>query len=186
MLVSGGRAYEVRLAGPDGSGTVTLTGLRRDPDGSTQPLAELHGTITLRDGIVELTAGAVRARCAIARDGRGVWVGWRGRAFYLEAAAEGRARPAAAVSPDELRAPMTGVLVEVRAATGAKVARDETLAVLEAMKMEYRLLSPRDGRVRDVLHSPGDRVELGSVVVRLEPEQDGRSEDAPARHLERP
>ncbi len=175
-LVSGERAYEMRLAGPDASGALTLTGRRKDADGSTTPLAELRATVTVGEGIVELAAEAERTRCAVARDRRGVWVGCRGRTFYLEAATEARARPAGGVSPDEVRSPMTGVLLEVRAVPGARVARDETLALLEAMKMEYRLPAPRDGRVLEVPGRAGDRVELGAVVVRLEPETDGRPE----------
>jgi biotin carboxyl carrier protein len=105
-------------------------------------------------------------------------VGWRGRTAFVERAAATRARPAGTVSRDEVRAPMTGVLVEVRAAPGARVARDETLAVLEAMKMEYRLPAPRDGIVQEIPHRAGDRVELGSVLVRLAPEPGAKTTPA--------
>jgi biotin carboxyl carrier protein len=81
--------------------------------------------------------------------------------------AGGSAAPKGGVSGDEVRAPMTGVLVEVRAAPGDHVRRDQVLAVLEAMKMEYRLVSPRDGEVAAVPLGAGDRTEIGSVVVRL-------------------
>ena len=175
-LMLGDRIYEVRLDGPDASGMVTLSGSRKAADGSVETLDELRAQASLTSGAVALTVDSEPMRCAIASDRRGVWVGWRGRTFYLETGGEARSRPEAAVSRDEVRAPMTGVLVEVRTAPGADVARDDTLAVLEAMKMEYRLTAPRDGRVLEVRQRQGERVELGSVVVRLEPETDGHPE----------
>jgi 3-methylcrotonyl-CoA carboxylase alpha subunit len=178
-LTLGDRIYEVRLNGPDASGTVTLAGRRIAADGSAQPLDELRAQAVLTSDSVVLTVGGEAVRCAVARDRRGVWVGWRGRTFHLETGGDSRARPAAEFSRDEVRAPMTGVLVEVRTSPGAEVSRDDTLAVLEAMKMEYRLTAPRDGRVLEVRQRQGERVELGSVVVRLEPETDGHP-DAPA------
>jgi acetyl/propionyl-CoA carboxylase alpha subunit len=42
---------------------------------------------------------------------------------------------------------MTGKLVEVRVAVGDVVEPDQVVAVIEAMKMEYRLTAPRGGRV---------------------------------------
>lgn len=178
-LTLGDRIYEVRLDGPDASGMVTLSGSRKAADGSIETLDELRAQAALTSGSVALTVDGEAVRCAVARDRRGVWVGWRGRTFYLETGGGSRARPAAEVSRDEVRAPMSGVLVEVRTSPGAEVARDDTLAVLEAMKMEYRLTAPRDGRVLEVRQRQGERVELGSVVVRLEPENYGQPE-APA------
>jgi 3-methylcrotonyl-CoA carboxylase alpha subunit len=64
---------------------------------------------------------------------------------------------------------MTGLLVDVRTSTGVRVARDDVLAVMEAMKMEYRLVAPRDGIVAEVKGAAGDRVEVGTLVVRLQP-----------------
>jgi len=129
---------------------------------------------------VEVELDGERTRCTVARDRRGVWVACRGRTFYLETTAGTRSRSTTHVSPDEVRSPMTGVLLEVRATPGSDVAHDQTLAVLEAMKMEYRLASPRAGRVLEVPARAGDRVELGTVVVRLEPESQAKPEPTPA------
>jgi biotin carboxyl carrier protein len=69
----------------------------------------------------------------------------------------------------ELRAPMTGRIVKVAATAGAAVRAGQILVILEAMKMEYRLVAPRDGTVEEVGCKEGDRVDLGHVVVRLSP-----------------
>ena len=60
-------------------------------------------------------------------------------------------------------------VAKVAATIGATVHRGESLVVLEAMKMEYRVAAPRDGVVESVVCREGDRVDLGSVLVTLEP-----------------
>jgi acetyl/propionyl-CoA carboxylase alpha subunit len=116
---------------------------------------------------LEVDLGGKKVRIAVARDGNGAWVGWNGVSCPIHPE-----RTDSAVSPQadrELRAPMTGKVVKVAAVAGAAVHAGEILVVLEAMKMEYRLVAPRDGSVEWVGCKEGDRVELGHVVVRLSP-----------------
>jgi acetyl/propionyl-CoA carboxylase alpha subunit len=167
VLQLGTELYEIRVEGPDPAGAFRVSGSRNDRQGSA-PLTPLSGRIVPRDGALDLVTPGGVLRCRVAREGRGVWISCRGRTAYVER--QDLRRPKVAVATrDEVRAPMTGVVVEVRAEPGSRVAREHVLAVLEAMKMEYRLLSPRDGQVREVAVRPGDRVELGALVVRLEP-----------------
>ncbi len=65
-------------------------------------------------------------------------------------------------------APMPGRVTLVAVVPGAIVAKGDTLAVLEAMKMEHRLVAARDGVVAEVLARTGDQVEAGAALVRLE------------------
>ncbi|MFD2738585.1 acetyl/propionyl/methylcrotonyl-CoA carboxylase subunit alpha [Sulfitobacter aestuarii] len=81
------------------------------------------------------------------------------------------ARAAAAQGDGNLiEAPMPGLVRSVDAQVGQSVAKGDRLAVLEAMKMEHALLAARDGVVAEVLASPGDQVEAGAALVRLEAE----------------
>ena len=107
-------------------------------------------------------------RCAVARGDRGVWVSCEGRSWLLE---EERPEAAAkgAPSADELRAPMTGRVVQVAALSGAAVREGDLLVTIEAMKMEFRLTAPEDGVVSEVRCEAGARVELGDLLVVLEP-----------------
>jgi 3-methylcrotonyl-CoA carboxylase alpha subunit len=66
-----------------------------------------------------------------------------------------------------VKAPMPGKLLSLAAHPGAVVARGETLAVLEAMKMEHALAAPRDG-VIEALHAvPGQQVCEGDLLVSM-------------------
>ncbi len=62
---------------------------------------------------------------------------------------------------------MTAKIVQVRVSVGADVAEGDLLVVLEAMKMEYRLVAPRAGKVAEVGCREGELVDLGAVLVKL-------------------
>ena len=74
-----------------------------------------------------------------------------------EGAAEGR-----------LTAPMPGKVVAFLAKAGDKVVAGQALAVMEAMKMEHTIASPRDGTVAELLYGVGDQVAEGGELLRLE------------------
>lgn len=59
-----------------------------------------------------------------------------------------------------LRAPMPGLVVAVPVAEGQAVAKGDVLIVLESMKMQNELRSPRPGAVARLRVKPGDNVEL--------------------------
>ena len=66
--------------------------------------------------------------------------------------------------------PMPGLVKSVHVAAGQAVKAGDRLAVLEAMKMEHSLTAARDGTVAEVLANPGDQVEAGAPLIRLEDE----------------
>ncbi len=73
-----------------------------------------------------------------------------------------------AVGEDRVMAPMPGLVKIVKASAGQAVAKGDPLIVLEAMKMEHTLASPRDGRIAEVFVAAGDLVQEGTVLVRVE------------------
>jgi 3-methylcrotonyl-CoA carboxylase alpha subunit len=64
--------------------------------------------------------------------------------------------------------PMPGLVKAVFVVPGQEVAAGDRLAILEAMKMEHNLTAARAGRVAEVLAAPGDQVEAGAALIRLE------------------
>lgn len=77
--------------------------------------------------------------------------------------------PLAGVESDSVvRAPLPGRIVKIAVQPGQEVGTNQTLLVLEAMKIEHLVGAPRDGRVRRVRCTVGDQVELGAVLIELE------------------
>lgn len=71
---------------------------------------------------------------------------------------------------NEVHAPMPGLIIEVAVTEGQEVKEGEVLCVLEAMKMENALLSPKDGTVKFVTVKRGDTVEKGALLIDFEQE----------------
>jgi len=67
-----------------------------------------------------------------------------------------------------ITAPMPGVLVSVLAKVGDVVEQDQTLAVLESMKMQMQLRTANAGTVVSVLYQTGQQVEKGKEIIRVD------------------
>jgi acetyl-CoA/propionyl-CoA carboxylase biotin carboxyl carrier protein len=68
--------------------------------------------------------------------------------------------------PGDLVAPMHGTILEVLRAEGDRVEAGETVAILEAMKMETPILSPAAGTIADLVGA-GAIVEAGQTIGRV-------------------
>ena len=64
-------------------------------------------------------------------------------------------------------APMHGNVLEVLVAVGDSVAKGQTLAIMEAMKMEHRLTAEIDGVVAAVHASAGVQLAAGALVLEI-------------------
>jgi len=107
-------------------------------------------------------------RVVYARSGGGVWIGWPGGARYFGPESSGPApKTNRSGSSDEIRAPMTGRVVRVCKTAGQTVQEGESVIIMEAMKMEYRLAAPRSGQVETVGCREGEQVDLGRTLVKL-------------------
>ncbi|MDX1673174.1 MAG: biotin/lipoyl-containing protein [Longimicrobiales bacterium] len=75
---------------------------------------------------------------------------------------------AADPGPRPIRAPMPGLVVRVAVEAGDRVEAGQSVAIVEAMKMENDLKAESDGVVAKVLVEVGEPVEKGAVLVELE------------------
>ena len=95
--------------------------------------------------------------------------GVQARAFvYTEREAAAARLMPVKVSADtgkKLRCPMPGLVVSIGVKAGQQVRAGETLAVVEAMKMENVLRAERDATVSRVLAKPGDSLAVDAVIL---------------------
>ncbi|MBQ5663106.1 MAG: acetyl-CoA carboxylase biotin carboxyl carrier protein subunit [Bacteroidaceae bacterium] len=67
-----------------------------------------------------------------------------------------------------IKTPLPGVIIDVKVNVGDTVAKGQTVAILEAMKMENNINSDRDGKVTSISVSKGETVADGAVLITLE------------------
>lgn len=77
---------------------------------------------------------------------------------------ETKTRPKA-TSPNEVGAPMAGVVVEIRSKVGNEVKKGDPIAVLSAMKMEMVISSPVLGKIGEILIKEGDSVDANDLIA---------------------
>ncbi|MDE2150586.1 MAG: biotin/lipoyl-binding protein, partial [Gammaproteobacteria bacterium] len=86
----------------------------------------------------------------------------------LAGSAQAEARPvAAAGDPNQIGAPMPGMVVRVAVRAGQSVEKGEPLLALEAMKMETVIAAPRAATIQAVHVAAGDSVQARQLLVEL-------------------
>jgi biotin carboxyl carrier protein len=73
-----------------------------------------------------------------------------------------------ASAQSEVKAPLPGIISDVKVQAGDTVKTGSTLIVIEAMKMENPIKAPRDCVIKTVEVSKGQDVQHGAVLITLE------------------
>lgn len=146
-----------------------------------------HLAVSIDDGdevLVDVTSSGVPGqfsmiidgapvRAYVSRSGQTLRVTVEGRTFELApVVGSGRSRGPMGASdpPGQIRA-IAGVVVEVRVQVGGHISAGDTVAVIEAMKMQNEINAPMDGTVT-VMHAvAGDRIEANDIVLEYEPDE---------------
>lgn len=103
-------------------------------------------------------------------DGMEVWAGGE-RHFVSVADARDRssgAKKASAAGPMEIRAQMPGKVIKLLVEPGARVQIGQGMIVVEAMKMQNEMKSPKDGVVSRIHASEGATVLAGEALLVIE------------------
>jgi biotin carboxyl carrier protein len=68
----------------------------------------------------------------------------------------------------EVKADISGIIYSVDVKKGQQVKKGQKIISLIAMKMENRVLSPTDGKVKDIKVKKNDKVKKGDILVVIE------------------
>lgn len=68
----------------------------------------------------------------------------------------------------EIKTAMPGKLIRILTEIGAEIRQGEPVLVVEAMKMQNEMKSPKDGTVKEIRFSEGATVNAGDVLATIE------------------
>ena len=107
----------------------------------------------------------------IRRDGNQIFVGHHGYEVSVADPRSWRARRASTAlesGPRKLTASMPGKVVRLLAREGDPIEQDQGVVVIEAMKMQNEIRSPKQGRLQKLLVREGMNVNAGETLALVE------------------
>ncbi len=117
-------------------------------------------------GRLRYTQGGLTRQAVVHRDGDTLRLA-RDAAVYSFREASPFPVVASSHDPREARATVAGTVARIEVATGDAVTAGQTLAVIEAMKMEMRVTASAAGSVSAIRIMPGQQVAAGALLVEL-------------------
>ena len=76
--------------------------------------------------------------------------------------------PVSSDGTNSILAPIAGKVLDIKVKPGDSVKKGQTVAVIEAMKLENEIQSAYDGKVKEIVVSPGSDVRNKDVLIVLE------------------
>jgi biotin carboxyl carrier protein len=124
-------------------------------------------------GIISILIGQKSCRVYVAKDNDKRHVYFQGQNFtVLEPAEESGSVHAGEEGAQEgklvVRAPMPGKVIKINVKEKEEVRKNQTLAIVEAMKMENEIKSSIDGLVKKIHVAAGDLVDSDKPLIELE------------------
>jgi biotin carboxyl carrier protein len=120
------------------------------------------------DGKLDLLIDGKPVTAYVSSENARRWVTLNGQTFVLTRSSGAKQKGLGHDHASELVAPMPGQVRAVNVAEGEAVTKGQTLLVLEAMKMEIRIQSPRDGKVMKLFVKQGQTVEREQFLIEIE------------------
>ena len=140
-----------------------------------------EGGRVLETGVRRISANELRLRVGdrtvrifLARDGDRICVDVNGRHYVVsepraDAGRPGEADERAGGGGLRVKAPMPGKVTKLAVCEGEEVRRNQTLVIVEAMKMENEIKTSIDGVVAKIHVAAGDLVDAEKILVEIEP-----------------
>jgi biotin carboxyl carrier protein len=155
------KSYRLELDRVDGRLLCRLDGRTIDAD-----------AVLVRPDVLSLRIGDRSYEVKIERADGTMQISVGGNRFVAEVrdprSLRGRARAADEHGPKKLTASMPGKVVRVLVAEGNEIEAGAGVVVVEAMKMQNEVKSPKKGIIQKILVSEGDTVSAGDVLAIVE------------------
>lgn len=121
-------------------------------------------------GQLDMLIDGAPVSALVSQDGAKRWVTINGQTLVLTKASRMRKNAGHDEhSAGQLLAPMPGQVRAVQTAPDQPVSKGQTLLIVEAMKMEIKVIAPFDGRVKALLVKVGQTVDKEQLLIEIEP-----------------
>ena len=160
-------------------GTAYTLELKATPENPGRWICRLDGeeievdALLVERGILSLltNGSSVEARHEVAAAGQKIVL--RGKSFSCEvrdprALGSRKSSGSGAHQPKKISASMPGKVIRILAPAGTQVEEGQGVIVIEAMKMQNELKSPKKGTVQKILAGQGDTVRAGEALAIIE------------------
>ena len=156
-----GQSYQLELEGSDRTWSCRLDGRSVQAD-----------AVPIKPDILSLRICAQVHEVRLERIGAETFIYVGNERFPAEVrdprSLRGRTRAADDQGPKKLTAPMPGKVVRILTTEGEAVASGAGVLVVEAMKMQNEIKSPKKGTIRKILVRTGAAVNAGDVLAIVE------------------
>jgi oxaloacetate decarboxylase (Na+ extruding) subunit alpha len=150
----------------------STTELTVNADGSVAIDANNYTVEAIEPGLYRVSDGTRRWTVAVAGPSDARWISVEGHTYVVEVgnreSGVGDRRKTRASGHDAMTAPMPATVMKILVEPGAQVGDGDTVIVLEAMKMELAVRTPRAGVVETIHCKVGELVQPGVVLLELE------------------
>jgi 3-methylcrotonyl-CoA carboxylase alpha subunit len=117
---------------------------------------------------LHLTIDGAAHTLPVARVGDAYHIAIAGEVYVVAPSAAAAGERAVPLLSPHIVAPMPGKVLQVLVRAGDAVAAGDGVLILEAMKMEYRMVAEAAGTVRAVHVAGGQMVDAGTLLVELD------------------
>jgi len=127
----------------------------------------------IKPGQLKIKLGDRVIKCVITEGGKSKFVFVDGDVFKVSNVELTGVKKTKKKEEDNLGSPISGKVVSIKVKNGGIVKKGDVLMVIEAMKMEYLIRAPYNGKVEKVNFKEKDQIEIGQNTVELIKNKEG-------------
>ncbi|MHA2225758.1 MAG: biotin/lipoyl-containing protein [Candidatus Hodarchaeales archaeon] len=159
----GTHRFEVRLRRDDNNNYFVVVKRENGEEKELSVSARVLGV-----GQFQFTLDNIIYKCTVAKDGKIRFIHLDGEDYELKRVSDVEDEFEETEEEGSLTSPMPGRIVKILVKPGDNVTKGQDLLIIEAMKMENKIVAPYDGTIKMVYFPEGDQVEANVLLIDLE------------------
>jgi len=126
----------------------------------------------IKPGHLKIKLGDRVIKCVITKGDKDKFVFVEGDVFKVRNIELTGAKKTKKKDEGNLNSPISGKVVSIKVKDGDKVKKGDVLMIIEAMKMEYLIRAPYNGKVKKVNFKENNQIEIGQNTVEITKEKE--------------